>query len=76
MLAVFPLTTTRASASGATITPWGHLTYQQVPLQVSQKRGGELALHTSGSDCNWLKATIVKKVIVFSVFVKLGIRVD
>jgi len=59
---------------------WSHYhslgSYQQVPFQVSQKRGSELALHTSGLDCNWLKATIVKKVIVFSVFVKLGIRGD
>jgi len=36
--------------------------------KAAHKRGGVLAIHTIGFNCNWLKAVVIKEVIVFCHF--------
>ena len=59
-------------AGEATGTPWRQ-TYQQVFWLGHSKRGGELVIHTSGRNWNWLKMVIALEIIVFLAFCSLSL---
>jgi len=76
MLAVFPLTTARDRRW------WSHCHFLGSPEMSTSffarqlKKGAVDLQYTpvvTGFDCNWLKAVIVEKVIVFPAFVGLSI---
>ena len=75
MLTTFPLTTSARDKRW-----WSHSCSLGSPdisttfFARQLKKGSGLDIHTSGFDCNWLKAIIVKEVIVFSAFVGLSIN--
>jgi len=40
--------------------------------KTTQKRGGGLAIHTSGLNCHWLKVVIVLEIVIFLAFCGLS----
>jgi len=68
---MFPLTQLGANAGVMTVFLWVTIHIKFLYNKAAQKMAGSLSIHTSGFNCDWLKAVVVKEIVIFSTFCSL-----